>query len=255
MKYLLIFVLTFSGCLAHSGGLFGPEWTFTDSELLEDMSPNRMERKQRRKLNSLLLAIQELCKNVCEVENSKVRLKSNPEIYFDIVFDNNVLEVRATPLTSETFQKHQYFFQKFLFKPAFKIGLKPHWRIGGGHIHLDVETHFRNNPLLIRNFIVDLVNHPELFLGVFGFDLLNAPPLQVLDPKFTEGFQRILNAFDSKDINIDQFIKATNEIVYRENPVLSEMFPETKKSAKFQLINLLNWPKTIEIRGFGAQSK
>ena len=108
------------------------------------------------------------------------------------------------PHSIKEFEKNKKLFQKLVFDTAKKIDLKPHYRIGGGHIHLDKETHFKGNDLLLRNFIVDTMNHPELFMGALSHDYLNASPLAILHRTSRERFIKILEEYD-KEGNIEVF--------------------------------------------------
>jgi hypothetical protein len=53
------------------------------------------------------------------------------------------------------------------------------------------------SPILIRNFLMDLLNHNELAMGIFSFDPLNAAPFEIfLSP---QSQQRLLNLFSDYD--------------------------------------------------------
>jgi hypothetical protein len=77
------------------------------------------------------------------------------------------------------------------------MGLKPHPRVGGGHVNVDVNTAFPdNNALLFRNFVVDQANHPELIAGIFGNHTGNAPPISALEPQLHSVFADVIQIFD-----------------------------------------------------------
>src|SRR5262249_52931158 len=77
------------------------------------------------------------------------------------VFENDggALEVACPPLKLGELGETEAVFQTFA-----ELGLKPEVSIagqdgGGGHIHLGRQI-FDRNPLLLRNFIVDVLNNP-----------------------------------------------------------------------------------------------
>ena len=260
---LIIFILlTVSSCSSFQSrdiasspvseeGLFGPEWTFTirnDTDLYE------MAHVVRLLHSSLMSKIRERCPE-CEVSNNKINLGN---YVLTTETDPGVIEVNTTPVTVSKLFSVMDKVQTILFESAAEVGLFPHDRIGGGHIHLDVESHFKNDPVLIRNFIVDMFNHPELFLGTLGFDPLNAPPLAILSKEQIDTFENILANFDNNEIDIDTFIGNIKNDVYNKSFMSGDDFTGSRdyylrSLNKFQLVNLNNFPTTIEIRGFGPQ--
>jgi hypothetical protein len=95
------------------------------------------------------------------------------------------------------------------------------------------------------------MNHPELFLGGLELDLMNAPPLAVLQPEQQSEFKQALDDFDQHQITRAEFIKRINEKVYRHT--YDENLNETKKNpSKFHALNLLS-AESMEIRGVRPQ--
>ncbi len=129
-----------------------------------------------------------------------------------------------------------------LFAIAASVGLEPHERIGGGHIHI-ARTSF-GSELAIRNFIVDYCNHPELALGVLGFDSLNAPPLASAPDESIDAFVEGLAAFDAGALDLAGFLAHLRTRVYTFG---SPELPASADRSKYQALNV-NHPDTIEIR-------
>lgn len=157
----------------------------------------------------------------------------------------------------DSLSRYEDKIQKVIFDTADVIDLVPDDRIGGGHLHFDVFTHFEGNQKLIRNFIVDIMNNPELFMGPLGFDPLNAPPLAILSKEQQNMFVSALKKFDEGYIDIHELVKIIRDDVYRISFVaIDDVRPQRyylSNQSKFQLLNLNNFPKTIELRGFRPQ--
>ena len=156
-----------------------------------------------------------------------------------------MLEVTASPLTQEQFKSKMRKIQAVLFDSALAVGLKVHDRLVGGHIHLDKKGHFGSNELLMRNFIVDLFNHSELFMGVLSLDYVNAPPVTTLGRNALEDLRQIITDYDKKTIGLETFLDLVNGRVYLQGESI-------QKDSKYQAVNLQN-EETIEVRGFRPQ--
>lgn len=87
--------------------------------------------------------------------------------------DSDCVEVQTKPMTIEQFKHYKDDLQDAIFVTAANAGYFPALWQGGGHINIDI-TNFQNDPLLFRNFIVDLLNHNELFMGVLEFNIHRA---------------------------------------------------------------------------------
>lgn len=235
-----------------ASGLFGPEWTFTNDEVISigHLSSSKLIHFKKTWIERLKVE----CREICVVsETGKVHLRVDPSVFFQIGHDPLVLEVTATPMTVDQFKMHQNFFQRFVFDMASEIGLQTHWRIGGGHIHMDLKSHFAGDSFLFRQFIVDIANNPELFMGFFGLDLLNAPPISTLSIGAQDKFGAIIDEFDRGEMSIKLLVKRIRQEVYSESPVLQESVPYDERTHRYHLMNLNHVPKTVELRGFGPQ--
>jgi len=83
--------------------------------------------------------------------------------------DSGGLELLTNPMTIQQFKKYKNDIQDAVFASASVCGYFPALWTGGGHINIDV-TNFHDRPMLFRNFIVDLLNHNELFMGIFEYN-------------------------------------------------------------------------------------
>lgn len=83
--------------------------------------------------------------------------------------DSGCLEVLSKPMTVEEFKRFQSDMQDAIFASGAATGFYPLLWQGGGHINIDLHV-FRKDLNLYRNFIVDLLNHNELFMGIFEFN-------------------------------------------------------------------------------------
>jgi hypothetical protein len=231
-QLLVLFLFVLAAGLAQAAGRSGPEWTFTNDELIElgrirdTMSlPNASEGhdQYQRKMLSLWAREIKLACPKCTIRKTggflitdQLHVQVSEKVWFEIKRDPWVLEVTASAMDKETFSQHSDLFQKLIWDSAKKIGIRPHTRVGGGHIHLEIKSFFGNDRVLFRNFLADLANHPELFLGALGFDLLNAPPLAILFGKQKQNFEKILADFEKGSMSINELMARINSEVYSE---------------------------------------
>ncbi len=96
--------------------------------------------------------------------------------WFEAGRDKGVIEVRMKPLRVDEAQIYASDIQDAIFASAYHLEFYPGLFVGGGHINIDL-SYFFDNPVLLRNFIVDFVNHNELSLGIFNYDTHNASPI------------------------------------------------------------------------------
>lgn len=266
-QLLVLFILILITSLAIAAGRSGPEWTFTSDELIElgrirdTMSLPKVseghDQYQQKMLSLWAREIKLACPD-CTIKKSngvfsidQLRVQISEKVWFEISHDPWVLEVTASAMDKKSFSQHSGLFQKLIWDSAKKIGLNPHSRVGGGHIHLEIKSFFGEDRNLFRNFLVDLANHPELFLGALGFDLLNAPPVAVLFGKQKQNFEGILAEFDKGSMNINKLMAQINSEVYNET--FYDHYPHQQHNPeKYQAVNLLH-DKTIELRGINPQ--
>jgi hypothetical protein len=197
------------------------------------------------------------CDELCSVPESPDQPhEEDVELY--IHADDWVIEVGSSPLTIDQLSRHTHCFQRLLWDSAAAVGLFPHRRVGGGHLHLEFDSHFHGDATLLRNFIVDLCNRPLLFLGGLSLDLLNAPPLAILSPEQHQEFAKVIEEFDSlpaEQRTIPTLRHAIAKRVYTKSYVVAnnfEMRYYVTHQDKYQAINVLH-QHTIEIRGLHPQ--
>lgn len=134
--------------------------------------------------------------------------------------------------------------------------MRPQSRVGCGHLHLEYSSHFNGNAVLFRNFIVDIFNRPQLFMGGLSLDLLNSPPVAILPKEQQDQMVAIIKEFDQKDNpSIESFYKEINERVYIRsyiNRKAAELEDFNKKQTKYHAVNFLH-PETVEFRGLRPQ--
>ncbi|MEN0057214.1 MAG: hypothetical protein AAGB31_00130 [Bdellovibrio sp.] len=258
---LFIFIFLISQLSFADGVRFGIEWTFTNKEIIAEAKKegnyavalfsntnarDKLLKKILKKCSTCTLATES---NRYFDNEPKYNIQFNLETAVSIDIDPWVIEINGHAVAKD-FQKNAEFY-KLIFQSADEIGLHPHERIGGGHIHIDFKTAFQGDEQKARNFIVDLLNHPELAMGLLSKDFLNAAPLAMLPQNQQELFQEILTKYDAGRISFDQFIVEINEKVYQVS--YDEFDPEPSK--KYQAVNLTragshSKARTIELRFF-----
>lgn len=188
------------------------------------------------------------------------------EINFDL--DPNCIELQTDPVTAEFYQRHYAIIQKLIFE-------MPEWRPdtdwktgGGGHISLDLETAFENNPQYLRNFLVlyaaaVMGSDPRYKTLWASEDKVNAPFMHEIGE--LEKFISVIGKFDQlppDQANIEWLVDKINKEVYREmhNELNQMAIPETD-APHYQAVNLehiINTPSAeqrVEMRRFNAQEK
>ena len=242
------------------GGLFGPEWTFTNKNLISDSS--YMLQATGKTLKLWVQEIEKQCP-ICFIKKEGNFYRFSYEVYlnkkrsapiFTITRDEMVFEVHTPPHSIKEFKESKSAIQELVFDTAKLVGLTAHERIGGGHIHLDRLTHFRGSGLLLRNFIVDIFNHPELFMGALSHDYLNAPPLALLSSSAREKFKEILRKYDERKLTLTVFLRSIIKEVYQHSDNEFEKVNQilNRDNAKYNVLSFSN-PFTIELRGLQPQ--
>jgi hypothetical protein len=194
-----------------------------------------------------LAEIKAACPN-CVIKRNKV---ITPEgFWFKITMDQTVLEVLTEPMTFDQLAQRSEILEELIWKTGKKAYVAPHKRLGGGHLHLDIESHFGNDRMLFRNFIVDLVNRPELFMGGLGLNYFNAPPLSFYSAKENKVFKKIIAEFDkTPDMSIVGLMERMNSFYESlQHPVMPT------PNSKFQAVNFKHFEMgTLEIRAVKPQ--
>lgn len=166
---LLALVLSFgagSTSIAQTPAIkFGPEWTFFSDVTLRDLLNQLTPEAKVAYVNQLDNHFQSVCAKI-----PKCRFETNRSGYILVLIfedgfelkigrDPGVIEVGASPLTLREWRKKAAFVQTHLFDELKKLGYAPHATMGAGHVNIGLE-YFKNDLLLLRNFIIDFYNHP-----------------------------------------------------------------------------------------------
>jgi hypothetical protein len=141
--------------------IFGPEWTFTNLEMLES---------SRYQLDSFLENYYDYIKikfqNHKSVQDIKlinnlitIHLSSGKKIF--VGTDEGVLEAQASPMSLNEWKQNQEFVQDIVFNSMKAVGLTPHEREGAGHVNIGFE-YFLGRQGLAERFVIDYLNHPGL---------------------------------------------------------------------------------------------
>jgi hypothetical protein len=175
---------------------------------------------------------------------------------FDLTKDPAVLEVQMKPGTVEMFATYASDMQDAIFVSAANANLFPQDYLGGGHINISFKT-FKSNPRLLRNWVVDLFNHNELFIGIFGFDTKNSMSWNL--KRKNDAFKEVVQRFDEGAFD-SQTLEFVHELNYALNPQTEEddfiaPWGMTKRHSKEFAICFddVTTDGRIEIRGVRAQ--
>lgn len=186
--------------------LFGPEFSFTNSKILNSMTgatdyANKLNidilREWKAKFELLCVVL--ACKVVktSDKHGEAYRIKFEDGFWLQAGTDTGCLEVQAKPSTVSEFTERKDIIKRMIWESGAELDLKPHVRIGGGHVNVDLKTAFPNNDaLLFRNFVVDQANNPHLVAGIFGNHTGNSPPISALEPHLHDSFKDTIRIFD-----------------------------------------------------------
>lgn len=161
------------------------------------------------------------------------------------------------PGTVEHFRHFKNDMQDAIFDSAAIEDIIPAlWR-GGGHINIS-KTAF-DSRMLLRNFIVDMINHNELFLGIFGYDTFNALSFQLISPKAQRAALAVIKQFDRGQItDPDKFLwNLQRAMQFEMDPFLRRWGSQLSERGKYFAFNLLRYSDEkgrIEIRAVRPQA-
>lgn len=231
--------------------LFGAEFTFTNDnirkgnygnhgEIVESKenadARNRFANLLKDRCASRKVGSPEECmvtKSVDKYGSEKFRVKYGDGFWFDITLDPQVVEIQTKPSTYEEFLHMKGRMHDDIFLAAKAVGIEPDIMASGGHIHIGTSSAFGKDARLLRNFIVDFANHPELAAGVLDVNYTNAPPLAAHEPQIRDEFKKVLFDFDNGKIgDIQSLARTINKKVYITS------FCDVDPSSKFQALCL-----------------
>jgi hypothetical protein len=173
--------------------------------------------------------------------------------------DYGVVEVTMDPLTVEQMKRYANDIQDALFVSAANVDLYPALFAGGGHINIGLNA-FAQHPLLLRNFIVDLYNHSELFMGVFSYDTNNALPFALYEDDTKEKIAELIDAYDHGHVQTFNLMEKLNAIQSESRDVFRRLWNGTDDqrykmvAVNFGRIGYLGRKSRIELRGVRAQA-
>ncbi len=157
---------------------------------------------------------------------------------FRLTQDADALEVLADPVTTDQYKGEiGERLQKQVFDLAEESGFHVHRKteyFSQGHINLDLNF-FKENPLLLRNFIVDQLNHSEFANGVLSNDQYNAESL-VKSSKKRNKIAKIIQSYDeaeSRDITV--FMKELNSLFHKMSQLGLRHTVDNKTSARIEV--------------------
>lgn len=253
-----------------AGGRYGAEWTFTSQSMLKRVFKELQSNSWKTQLfggyrpgykalfqmrDKFISRIKKRCPECRVFPGKPNKIYLNDDFWVEINVDAAVIEVNTIPHDRELYNKNKIAVKKYVFDVAESLGLTAHANIGGGHVHMDYASHFGHDLLVLRNFVVDFMNHPELFMGILSHNYFYAPPLAVMGPESVERFKILLQEFDRGEIkNFTDFFERMNQVVYKNayDFRLGLGGIGNANIAKHQLLNVEH-EETFEVRGFAAQ--
>lgn len=252
---------------------FGPEFTFSNHEITKDYLKAEKNKQKliatpvaRLYFRKILVALRERCRDKkCRIKAGQDKHGDNITVtfpdgwYFNVSFDEAVLEVQTRPETVESLRTVLHRIQKEIFDLFIDNDLKPYFSGGGGNIHVGNDI-FQKYPDLFRDFFVDYANYPELTNQLFGaYHDMNSPPFAAFPDDVKLKFKEELKKYDSLPDHkrtYDKFISLVTQHLYYMHPYFIEVpYPRTPFStAYYQAIRLATGLPTIEMRAFVAQT-
>lgn len=120
---------------------------------------------------------------------------SNRETGFWLQYGSDpfVIEVRSKPATVSDLESNRQFIDSAMFDPKRLLGARPAWLLGSGHMHMDLETAFQGDTQLLRDFVVDMLMHPEIYRGPWVGDRITTWNLG----RYAKSILKIINAHDA----------------------------------------------------------
>jgi hypothetical protein len=176
---------------------------------------------------------------------------------------SNIVEVTMGPMVVADYERFSSDIQDAIFISAQKVDMWPALFRGGGHINMDL-NYFRDRPILLRNFLVDQVNHSELSLGIMNYDTNNAVP--IASPGLLDQFKKAIQIFDSEVAQATQTVcpSALDPLIQMLNTTFQDSlsdFPEWGRpkickytSISFARTQLEKSQTRIEIRAVRPQA-
>lgn len=220
--FVLLWLLASVPALGEPRLRFGPEFTFTNWDLMFDAlahgTDQTMSPAARRYRDALVDEIKKSCPQ-CEFEEVKgepyrwsrsVRVVYPGGFWIHIGTDPGVVEVTARPSTTGQFKRQKKRMQRDIFDAASRASLKPSPILGGGHINIGMAEQFLPNPTLFRNVLVDLFNNPEINQRDRG----SSRPIHTLPRSSRRRLREVLDAFDAEPTTAQDLALRIHDKVY-----------------------------------------
>jgi hypothetical protein len=236
---------------------FGPEFTFS-----RDESNNvQLQTDLVSRCRTHLVDNQPPGQKFTELSNRT--LFTSPNGWdFAIGIDQGVVEVKMKPLTVADFEKYECHMQDAIFASAANMSMYPYLYLGGGHINISWDT-FENNLPLIRNFIVDMYNHAELSMGIFGYDTHNAVAIQALSRRNQKVLLKLIEKIDNGEAKSVGYVRSELANLHYDHfdDLTREWNPGNPRMTKYYALNFLRLDsvepvpiRRIEFRAVRAQA-
>ena len=238
---------------------FGPEFSFTNDELIA--AGNKLKRPESPenawKLEELEFLYKEKCsRGECRLSYGRdkhgrtVKVVFEDGWYLTLSLDMCALEVQTKPTTLEDFKRHMPRLKE-VFALMKAVGLEPHTRVGGGHIHMGMNA--IQDRLLLRNFFVDYANFPELSFGALGNHLYNSPSLAAQKPEQRRALDRVLENYDTKpSMTSKDFARQVQREVYTST-FKYQHAPDHYQAIRVERVLFPAGSATVEVRAFRPQ--
>ncbi|MEZ0392140.1 MAG: hypothetical protein ACAH59_08000 [Pseudobdellovibrionaceae bacterium] len=246
--------------------LFGLEFTFSNAQIVSEgnrnpKAPSLDENPLKKEhWENWLLKIQKKClaSGDCTTDmgydkhDRALIVSFEDGFFFTVGSDSAALEVNAKPYTTQAYHDVLKRMDEYVFKTAKEVGLVPHDRAGGGHIHISRKA-FEEKTLAFQNFLVDFQNRPELIYGALGNHLGNSAPLAALKPAQRDAFQNLLNDFNPKTSSINELVRRLSNEVFTEGYIADWGHGDYYQA--FNMTRMMNDKNsaTLEIRSFRPQ--
>lgn len=244
---------------------FGPEFTFTSTDLKKHESKTPTSTANAAARDRLADEIMKRCRARgldCKRSRGfrKWFLGLDQIITYQDGFtirvstDFGAVEVQTSPATLAQFAERRELIEQDLFEAARSLGIEPdqssnpNWGLtGGGHIHMGIEQAFEGNPILFRNFLVDLVNHGITKFGGRNTDAIAAPIR--MDNEAFAPFRSVINDVDAGEL------KTITEIA---NAIQTRVYAAKAKNQAVNMSRIIGFDsepgkQTIEFRGLDPQ--
>jgi hypothetical protein len=241
------------------GKLYNPAWedqSYSQIYRHESARLAKYENEQNNAYNALIDELLKICPS-CKLKNQHVITNVIfPDTYvISVNVDPGVIETQAYPATVKQYKTlYKQHFEN-LFLGAANAGLFPDTFMSGGHIHIGL-SEFLAEPILFRNFIVDITNHFELAGGILDLNQKNAPSIQ----ESTDGrrrldkFKSMIEAFDNGTLIANSWAFSNEgEVIKSVTDLAKYYFHEIQELKRYFALNLQNKHGTLEIRAIHAQ--